>query len=195
MARQIVGVIGAIVTDWLRMILTWIRMAGGELTYTITVTNLGPDTAFNVVITDLLPASVIFVAAPGCMVMGRVFEATTQVLGPAVLTIAKTDDPDPAAVGGTLTYTIRIANASPTPAQNVVLILAADLAVTKTANQRAQVGQGLTYTVTVTNNGPSTATGVTLVDTLVPGQTETVNDSGGSPAARLPDEDGPRLRQ
>jgi uncharacterized repeat protein (TIGR01451 family) len=42
------------------------------------------------------------------------------------------------------------------------VIEAADLAVTKTANPRAQVGQGLTYTVTVTNNGPSTATGVVL---------------------------------
>jgi uncharacterized repeat protein (TIGR01451 family) len=46
------------------------------------------------------------------------------------------------------------------------VILAADLAVTKTANATAQVGQGLTFTVTIRNLGPSTATGVTLVDTL-----------------------------
>ncbi|MDW8031028.1 MAG: right-handed parallel beta-helix repeat-containing protein, partial [Candidatus Bipolaricaulota bacterium] len=38
-------------------------LVGNDLTYTITVTNLGPDTATNVILTDTLPSSVTFVSA------------------------------------------------------------------------------------------------------------------------------------
>jgi uncharacterized repeat protein (TIGR01451 family) len=41
-------------------------LAGDSLTYTITVTNVGPETAQNVVVTDTLPAGVTFVATTGC---------------------------------------------------------------------------------------------------------------------------------
>jgi uncharacterized repeat protein (TIGR01451 family) len=41
---------------------------GDNLTYTITVTNNGPDAAANVVVTDTLPSGVTFVSAsPGCV--------------------------------------------------------------------------------------------------------------------------------
>jgi uncharacterized repeat protein (TIGR01451 family)/CSLREA domain-containing protein len=41
---------------------------GDNLTYTITVTNRGPDAAANVVVTDTLPSGVTFVSAsPGCV--------------------------------------------------------------------------------------------------------------------------------
>jgi uncharacterized repeat protein (TIGR01451 family) len=41
---------------------------GDNLTYTITVTNNGPDAAANVVVTDILPSGVTFVSAsPGCV--------------------------------------------------------------------------------------------------------------------------------
>ena len=40
--------------------------AGDNLSYTVTVTNNGPDPATNVVVTDTLPAGVTFVLTSGC---------------------------------------------------------------------------------------------------------------------------------
>ena len=42
-------------------------LAGSPLTYTINVTNNGPNTANDVVVTDTLPAGVTFVSTSGCM--------------------------------------------------------------------------------------------------------------------------------
>ena len=39
---------------------------GNDATWTLTATNLGPQTAQNVVITDTLPSRLTFVSAPGC---------------------------------------------------------------------------------------------------------------------------------
>ena len=40
--------------------------AGGQLTYTVTVANLGEDPAAGVVVTEILPAGVTFVSTTGC---------------------------------------------------------------------------------------------------------------------------------
>jgi uncharacterized repeat protein (TIGR01451 family) len=40
---------------------------GGTITYAVTVTNNGPDTATGVSVTDTLPASVVLSSAPGCV--------------------------------------------------------------------------------------------------------------------------------
>src|SRR6185436_4404628 len=58
---------------------------GSNLTYTVTVTNRGPESATSVTLTDLLPASVNFVSASsGC---GNLLGVVTCDLG----TLASTD--------------------------------------------------------------------------------------------------------
>jgi uncharacterized repeat protein (TIGR01451 family) len=142
---------------------------GGTLTYTLSVFNAGDSPAENVVLTDDLPDSVLFLSSNvpcslanlgvlicnlGTIPAHNVTTVTIQVRPLQAGTL--TND---AAAQGTNTNLA-------TDTETTQVIEAADLAVTKTANPRAQVGQGLTYTVTVTNNGPSTATGVVLVDEL-----------------------------
>jgi uncharacterized repeat protein (TIGR01451 family) len=51
---------------------------GSNLTFTITVTNLGPDTALNVVVTDTLPAGAIFISGTAS---GGVTTNATQAIG------------------------------------------------------------------------------------------------------------------
>lgn len=146
---------------------------GGILNFTVAVANTGAAPAENVVLTDILPASVVFVSAN-----------VPCALVPATNTLTCNLDTIPAGAVSTVTIQVRptvpgtvtnVASAQgtntnlATDVEEAQVILAADLAVTKTANATAQVNQGLTFTVTVTNNGPSTATGVTLVDTLTGG--------------------------
>jgi uncharacterized repeat protein (TIGR01451 family) len=140
-------------------------VVGQNLSYTIIINSLGPGPANNVVLTDVLPATVTFVSASvPCTLVGNILTCslgslpagttqtvtitvlptapgmitnvataqgsgqnmaqdveTTQVLALTTLTLTKTDTPDPAFVGGTLTYTLAVTNTGTSPAVDVVL--------------------------------------------------------------------------
>jgi uncharacterized repeat protein (TIGR01451 family) len=145
---------------------------GQPLTYTITVTNIGPGAAAAVVLTDVLPPGVTFnTASVPCTPAGNILTCPlgTIAQGSAV-TVQITVTPT---APGTL---VNVASAQGTDtnvaqgsAQTVVLAQAADLAVTKTASPNPAIpGRTVAFTVTVVNNGPSPATGVTLVDRFSP---------------------------
>ncbi len=156
-------------------------IVGNDITYTLAVTNDGPNDATNVEVTDDLPAGTTFNAGasdPGCgeaagtvtCDYGTIVEdATNQVtlvLGtttaavPQVSNTAEVDsdvfDPDTGNNSDTETTTV-----SP----------AADLAITKadTGSDPVAAGGDITYTLSVTNNGPSSATDVTATDVLPAG--------------------------
>jgi uncharacterized repeat protein (TIGR01451 family) len=113
---------------------------GSSLTYTLTVTNNGPDRASGVTVT------VTIVVTP--TVAGAI--TNTASVGGGVT------DPSPGNNSSSVTTTV----AEPQ----------ADLAIGKTASARSvQVGTDLTYTITVTNNGPQGATGVIVTDPLPAG--------------------------
>ena len=152
---------------------------GDTITYTITLSDNGPNSATNVQVTDLLPAGRTFVsaiasqgtynpvnglwtvgsvdtaAARTLRIQAQVTSATTTVNS---ATITHADQFDPVLTNNTATT-------STSPEQ-------ADLAVTKTVNDPTpNVGETIAYTITLTDNGPSNATGVILQDMLPAGLT------------------------
>jgi uncharacterized repeat protein (TIGR01451 family)/fimbrial isopeptide formation D2 family protein len=152
---------------------------GAVITFTVTLTNKGPDTATNVTITDVLPGGLQLLSAlpsqgaynstSGVWTVGTVtipevptLTITAAVVSPApetnVATISHADQFDPDTSNNSSGATV-------TPPQ-------ADLALTKTVNDPAPlIGDSVTFTVTLTNHGPDTATNVTVSDALPAGLT------------------------
>jgi len=167
---------------------------GQPITYTITVSNAGPDVASGAVVLDTLPAPLLNAtwtcsasAGSACTASGSgsIVDTVSLLLG-GTATYVVTGMIDPAATGF-LVNTATVGGVSdPDPTNNSAfdgdtLGPKTDLGVTKTDSpDPVQPGAPLTYTVTVTNNGPSAATGVTLVDTLPAGVTF-VSSVPGSP--------------
>jgi uncharacterized repeat protein (TIGR01451 family)/fimbrial isopeptide formation D2 family protein len=158
---------------------------GDAVTWTVVVTNEGPSDAFDVAVTDTVPASVTGVAVDGgadwtCSVTGNdvscnhvgalaaldsaEFTVTGTVTAPAYPELVNsasvsTSTPEPDTDDNTATSTTPVA-------------LQSDLAVTKTHVGTPQVGGRVTYTLTVTNSGPTENTGpVELIDVLPDGLT------------------------
>lgn len=155
--------------------------AGGSLTFTLTATNGGPDAATQVVVTDPLPAGVVFDAAasdPRCAeAAGTVTCTLGDVPAGQALSAAVVVTVAPAATG-TIVNTATVAGATADPdgtndtATATVTAVPppppmADLAVTKAAApDPLPIGQDLAYTLTASNDGPAGATGVRIDDVL-----------------------------
>ncbi|HLC17101.1 MAG TPA: SBBP repeat-containing protein, partial [Thermodesulfovibrionia bacterium] len=162
-----------------------------NLTYTIQVTNSGTGNATNVVLTDTLPAGVIYMSndsgcteASGIVTcnIGNLNNGTSDTVH--IVVTATTVD----TITNTATVTATEADSSETndtaTEETSVTNIMSDLSVTKTASpDPALVDTDLTYAVVVTNNGPDSATNVTLTDTLPTGVTYVSNDRGCTEAA------------
>jgi uncharacterized repeat protein (TIGR01451 family) len=150
---------------------------GETITFTITLSNSGPNTATDVAVQDLLPAGLTFVSATpsegtydpatGAWAVGTVTTATAQTLTLTALVVS----PEAQTNTATISHSDQF---DPNPGNNsssaTVTPQQADLAVAKTvSNPTPNVGQTITYTITLTNNGPDLATGVTVQDLLPAG--------------------------
>ena len=165
------------------------------MTYTIAVTNLGPNDATSAEVSDVLPTGIEFVSArasqgsydagTGVWTLGAVPVTTTEILrltgrvmapGTVVNTATRQSstpvDPNAANDTGTATLTSSVV---------------ADLSVTKTPSvPAAAAGTAFTWTVAVVNNGPSTAVGASVTDSFpapFTGVTWTCTASSGSRCA------------
>jgi gliding motility-associated-like protein/uncharacterized repeat protein (TIGR01451 family) len=165
---------------------------GEQVTYTFTVTNLGPSAAQNVVVSDLLPPQVSFVSASdggvynadnhsvswtmetmaseASMTLTLVVRVNLDVTaGTAITNFASvtsdTEDPD----GDNNEDSVTITGSGPR----------ADVAVVKSVDGGTILaGSNFSYTITVTNHGPSAATNISVVDNL-PAQANFVSASDG----------------
>ena len=151
---------------------------GGQVTFTIEVTNLGADEANGVAVRDLLPTGLTFISAGASA--GTSYDPATGIWtvnrlpvgGVEILTILAA-----VAESGRFTNVAAVSASDeydPDQTNNrdeaTVTTLEADLAVVKTVNDtRPNVGDVVTFTITLSNEGPDVANNVTLTDTLPAG--------------------------
>jgi len=148
--------------------------AGGNVTYTVVVTNNGPSSATNVVIADPTPAGLVFVGNTGDCVTAYPCTIATLASG-ASATVSSTYTV-PAGYAGPSPI-VNTATASsdvddPVPGNNsgsaqtdvVIPVAEADLGVTKTGPASVNAGGTVSYTIVVTNAGPDAATNVVVDD-------------------------------
>ncbi len=164
---------------------------GDTVTYTIKVTNNGPNPSSGWTLTDPIPAGLLNVSTPtpGCTTAGGQLTCTGGALAAgATTTITLTGTAGPGFTGITNTVVVDGNEPDPVPGNNTdtvttpVTVRQADLSVNKTGPASAKVGDTVTYTLTVTNDGPDASTGWTLTDPIPTGL---VNPSTPTPGCSI----------
>jgi uncharacterized repeat protein (TIGR01451 family) len=179
----------------------------GQVTWTLTVTNHGPDASTGSTVTDTLPAAVTNVASPtaGCTVQGNAVSCDVGALavdGSTDITITGTA---PSTLSTCFDNAGEVTgdDADPDPDNNTASVRTctppvADLELAKTAEAVVDPSGQVTWTLTVTNHGPNDSSGSTVTDTLPAGVTNvqaqtagcTVQDNAVSCALGALDVDG-----
>jgi uncharacterized repeat protein (TIGR01451 family) len=149
-------------------------LSGHLLTYNLSVHNNGLSGSTGITLTDILPASVVFISAEPSMYCAQTSPVVCNLPGlPAsgdssvqVVVIATLD--------GLITNTVTVSSATYDPnlannssEESTAVVTNADLSITQEDGpDPVLVEQGLTYTLTVYNDGPSIGANVRLTDTL-----------------------------
>ena len=163
---------------------------GGTLSYTLTVTNNGPDPASAVTVTDALPAGLTVDSvtpnqgqcnvgsnttvscALGALAAGTMTQVQLATTASAVTTSSITNvaqvtatEPDPNASNNSDSVTTAVTTSGTGGTS-------ADLRITNIASASSVAqGETLAYTLTVANDGPDPASAVSVTDNLPPGLT------------------------
>ncbi len=184
-------------------------VAGANLTYTINVSNSGPSTAVNVVVSDLLPATLSIVSVnatgggscnagiPGSVPTVCTFASLVNGAGGVMTIVAHVGSSVPA--GTILSNNASVSsdtadnnNANNLATTTTTVVVSADLRITKTDSpDPVFAGANLTYVLNVANLGPSWArqvavsdtlpTGVSFVSATISGGSGSCSPLGGSP--------------
>jgi uncharacterized repeat protein (TIGR01451 family) len=151
-------------------------IAGTALSYKLTVSNSGPSTATNIVLTDPLPTGVTFLSTGGVGTCGFVSNTNTVTctlpnLDPGnseivyIYTNVKSSTP-PGLMTNTATVT---GTGSPLATGSVTTTVdtSADLGIVLTSDAAVyKPSSNIHYTITVTNAGPSDAQNVIIMQNL-----------------------------
>ena len=163
--------------------------AGTNYSYTLTITNAGPSSASNVIVSDVLKPMLAIVASGNGAITATNISWTIPVLaaGTATNIILTVTPPG----NGSVTNTISATSQTPDPqlsnnngtATNAVVITAitpnADVQVFKTGPGNVPATTAFAYSIVVTNAGPSTAANVVVVDQMPPSAQVTYNNNTG----------------
>jgi uncharacterized repeat protein (TIGR01451 family) len=155
---------------------------GGQVTWTLTVTNHGPGNSPGSTVEDQVPAEVTNVSSstPGCSVAGNTVSCAVGVLASGASTQITVSGTAPAAPSTCFTNTATVAGTTPpddlnaanntgtwTTCTNPPPPERADVTLSKRASDsRVLVGKAVTYTMVARNNGPGVATGAAVNDTV-----------------------------
>ena len=150
-----------------------------NITFTLVVTNYGPQNGTGVVANDLLPAGLVYVGhstATGTYNPGTGIWAIGNLSNGASVTLTITATvTQPAVPNVTNVGIVTGSQADPNPTNNtdsetITPNVVTDLRIVKTVDESTPVvGTNVTFTVVVHNDGPSDATGVLAYDLLPPG--------------------------
>jgi uncharacterized repeat protein (TIGR01451 family) len=154
-------------------------LLGANITFSLVVTNYGPQNGTGVVAQDLLPAGLIYVShstATGTYTPGTGVWAIGNLANGGTATLTITATVTQAAVPSVTNVGIVSGNESDpnltnnTDPETITPNVVTDLRIVKTVdNSTPVVGNNVTFTVVVHNDGPSNATGVLAYDLLPPG--------------------------
>lgn len=155
--------------------------AGGDITYTITLANVGSNPT-SVTLTDAIPAGTTFgsltqmngpaatCSLPAPNTTGTVsctitlFAASASAQFTLIVHVGNATTVTNTATVSTPDFDVNTSNNSSTVATSITPVT--DLAVTKSGPATVTAGNNITYTITVTNNGPSNAVSVAMSDPL-----------------------------
>ncbi|WP_436496329.1 DUF7507 domain-containing protein [Actinokineospora sp. HUAS TT18] len=152
--------------------------AGDTARFTITVRNLGPGTAYGVMLNDPLPAGITWAvnpAMPACVIADNTLSCDLGTLAANASVSVTVEGVTDAADCGTLTNTATVSAANETNTANntataTITVNCSDVTVEKTTDTGTiSAGETARFTITVRNLGPGIATGVTLNDPLPTG--------------------------
>jgi uncharacterized repeat protein (TIGR01451 family) len=166
-------------------------VAGANITYTLTLSNVGTADAQNVSLTDDIPSATTFVsmnqtAGPGFAITGPSVGGTGTVTATgaalaagatATFTLVVRVNSDAFGGGGISNFLGVVSNPPDILSIDNGAILGtsvitrADMAVSKVGPAAAVAGTNVSYAVAVTNGGPSDAQAVDLSDTIPAGMT------------------------
>ena len=145
--------------------------AGGTISYTVTLVNLGPSVAQNVTLTDVMSAGLTLSGTPvvtgGSLLASNASGATATAASLGVgQTLTMVINATVTASSGVVTNTAAGTSTTPDPTPPAPFPVptpvtpVADVSTTLSVTANGTPGSTITATATFTNNGPSTAAGV-----------------------------------